>query len=61
MAREIPAPECLGEIADSYRDYCSATCPVTALCVLVAMGDYLWNKQKEPPPQAPAEKDNEPD
>ncbi|UCG83871.1 MAG: hypothetical protein JSW38_03375 [Dehalococcoidia bacterium] len=49
MVRRIPAPDCLGRIAASYCNHCSVTCPLTALCVLVAMGDYLRQSYKVPP------------
>jgi hypothetical protein len=51
MVRRIPAPDCLGKIAASYGDHCSEVCPLTALCVLVAMGDYLRQSYRVPPSQ----------
>ncbi|MFC1848259.1 hypothetical protein ACFLXV_02985 [Chloroflexota bacterium] len=51
MAQRVPAPDCLGEIAASYCSRCSEMCPLTALCVLVAMGDYLRQSYKVPPSQ----------
>lgn len=49
MVRRIAAPECLGKIHEAYCRHCSNLCPVTALCVLVAMGDYLRQDYKVPP------------
>ncbi|MCJ7521472.1 MAG: hypothetical protein MUP21_04555, partial [Dehalococcoidia bacterium] len=42
---------CLGKIADCYCRHCSELCPLTALCVLVSMGDYLRQDRKAPPVQ----------
>ena len=55
MMNKPPDPECLGDIARSYCSYCSNGCPVTALCVLIAMGDYLRQQPKVPPAQDSAE------
>jgi len=51
MARQIPAPDCLGKIAEFYCNHCGEMCPLTALCVLVSMGDYLKQNHKVPPSQ----------
>ncbi len=55
MAGRIPAPDCLGKIPDSYSNRCSTVCRLTALCVLIAMGDYLRQDRKVPPRQEPAD------
>jgi hypothetical protein len=49
MEGRIPAPDCLGKIPQSYSDWCSAGCRLTALCVLIAMGDYLRQNDRVPP------------
>lgn len=43
-------PECLGQVAQRYCKYCSASCRVTSLCVLVAMGQYLCRNMKSQKP-----------
>jgi hypothetical protein len=45
MARRVlfSSPECLGQLALRYCRHCSERCPVTALCVLLLMGEYLRN------------------
>jgi ferredoxin len=45
-ARQIKNPDCLGQMNQRYCGYCSEGCPVTALCVLVSMGEYLLNNHK---------------
>jgi len=50
-AERPQAPDCLGRISKSYSSWCSATCRVTALCVLIAMGDYLRQDRRVPPSQ----------
>ncbi|MBM3157954.1 MAG: hypothetical protein FJ004_11820 [Chloroflexi bacterium] len=43
MVRRVlfSSPECLGQMAQRYCRHCSERCPVTALCVLLLMGEYL--------------------
>lgn len=36
-----PAPECLGKINKKYCEYCSTSCPYTALCVLIVMAELI--------------------
>jgi endogenous inhibitor of DNA gyrase (YacG/DUF329 family) len=55
MAPPIPDPECLGSIARSYGSFCSTKCQMTALCVLIAMGEYLRQEPKVPPAQDSAD------
>lgn len=40
-SKRVPAPVCLGEIAENYNYYCANNCPFTSVCVLVQMTDYL--------------------
>jgi hypothetical protein len=51
MAPRVPAPDCLGKIPQRYCSRCSATCHLTALCVLIAMGDYHRQERRMPPRQ----------
>jgi hypothetical protein len=54
MTTGIPTPECLGKIAESYGGHCSEAChltALTALCVLMSMGEYLSQNNKVPPSQ----------
>jgi hypothetical protein len=51
MAPRVPAPDCLGKIPERYCSRCSATCHLTALCVLIAMGDYHRQERRMPPRQ----------
>ena len=55
MVKRVPAPECLGEIAASYCGHCSEVCPLTALCVLMSMAEYLRQDYKVPPTHDPSE------
>jgi ferredoxin len=48
-------PGCLGQMAQRYCGYCSERCPVTALCVLILMGEYLRCDLKVPPSQESTE------
>jgi len=59
MAGRIPAPDCLGRIPEYYAHGCSTTCHLTALCVLVAMGDYLAQDSQVPPWQRRADSPQE--
>lgn len=36
-----PEPECLGEIKKWYCEFYSASCPYTALCVLIVMAELI--------------------
>jgi hypothetical protein len=42
---------CLGQITKRYSMYCSAECPKTGICVIIAMGYYVRQVVREPPPQ----------
>jgi hypothetical protein len=45
-ARQVTNPGCLGQMAQRYCKYCSERCPITALCVLILMGEYLRHDHK---------------
>gem|GEM_PF-3566818 len=45
-ALQITSPGCLGQMAQKYCKYCSERCPITALCVLILMGEYLRRDHK---------------
>jgi len=49
--RQLTNPGCLGQMAQRYCRYCSERCPITALCVLILMGEYLRRDLKMPSSQ----------
>ena len=49
------APRCIGEIVGAYCSYCSDKCPLTELCVRIAMGYYLMQHPISPPSKDSAE------
>lgn len=49
MAKQNETPSCLGHIAELYCEYCSTKCTMTALCVFLVMGEYLWGRPMMPP------------
>jgi hypothetical protein len=56
--RVVKHPECLGQMAQRYCIYCSEMCPITALCVLMVMGEYLLQSLKEQHSQDSSEAHN---
>jgi len=54
MVRKIQQfvnPDCLGQMPKRYCRYCSEICPISALCVLMVMGEYLRHDHEAPPPK----------
>jgi hypothetical protein len=45
-ARQTTNTGCLGQMAQKYCRYCSERCPITALCVLILMSEYLRRDHK---------------
>jgi len=56
--RVIKHPECLGQMGRRYCRYCSERCPLTALCVLIVMGEYLLYSLKQQQAQESTEAPN---
>ena len=53
--RQLTNPGCLGQMAQRYCSYCSERCPITALCVLTLMGEYLRRDHTISPSQESTE------
>jgi len=55
ITRQVINPGCLGQMAQKYCKYCSERCPITALCVLILMGEYLRRDQRVTPSEESAD------
>jgi len=55
IVKQVISPDCLGQMHRYYARYCSEGCPVSALCVLLVMGEYLRRESSHSPSDQPTE------